>query len=145
MNTFEKKIETWNLFFEKLSTKKELYQALISLGRKLPPMSRPEEKNFENKVHGCQSEVFISSYMNNDNVFFVAESDALITSGLAFLLISIFSGESPKKILMEKPFFLEKWNIPHALSMNRSNGLYQMHKHIQKKALQCAQDRFKIS
>lgn len=132
--SFYEKVTNLKNYFSDCASKKEIYQKIIHLGEKLTPFS-DEHKIPANKVSGCQSEVYMHAEWINGKVIFSATSDALISAGLVYLLISVYSKESPQIILLEKPNYLQELKIPHALSMNRSNGLYQMYNHMQKQTL----------
>ncbi len=122
--------------FSLCKTPEEMYQALIALGKKLPPF--PQKKTPDQQVTGCQSIVFIGSHYEKGVIDFFGESNALITAGLVYLLVDLYSGESPETIIQHSPSFLETLGIPSALTPSRANGLYQIHTHMQREALrQC--------
>ncbi len=110
------------------------YQKLMELGRNQQPLS-PEEKIPSNLVRGCQSQLYLSSKLEGDHVVFQAESDALISSGLAALLISVYSGETPETILKCPPAYLDELGINASLSPNRANGLHSLHLRMKQDAL----------
>src|ERR1044071_1180767 len=71
---------------------------IMELGQKLPEM--PEsEKTDNNIVKGCQSKVWLTSKLENDKLYFTADSNTAITKGLVSLLIRIFNGQTPDAIL----------------------------------------------
>lgn len=120
--------------FQGCETPHEKYKKIIELGRTLPPF--PEEaKRDENIVRGCQSIVYLSAEMRDEKLFFKAASDALISAGLAALLLKAYNGQSPEFILAGKPTFIEKHGIGSSLSPGRSNGLASMFLQMQKYAL----------
>ncbi len=121
--------------FSQCSSKEEMYEKIIELGRKMPPLD-PKDKIPENIVPGCQSTVYLRSYLKEGIVIFEAESDALISSGLASLLTSVYSGESPKTILTCPPTYLEELDIGASLTLNRASGLYSIHLRMKQAALQ---------
>lgn len=122
-----------NLFQGVLSPQ-DRYQRIIELGRKLPPMP-PEYKTDENIVKGCQSIVYLHSQMEDGKIFYYAHSEALISAGLAALLIRAYSGQPPEVILKSKPTFLEELQILGSLSPSRSNGLANMFLRMQQDSL----------
>lgn len=117
--------------FESCKTPDLVYQKIIYLGSKLSPLN-PSEKNSENIVEGCQSQMYLSTTKEGDLIYFKASSDALISAGLAHLLISIYSASPAEMILTTPPTFLEKLHIPQILSPSRSNGLFSMHLKMKK-------------
>jgi cysteine desulfuration protein SufE len=100
----------------------ERYQYLIDLGRKLPPF--PDEwKTEENRLHGCQSMVWIVASGNADRLDFQAISDSAIVSGLIYLALRVYSGRSAKEILATEPDYIADIGLAKHLSPTRSNGL----------------------
>ncbi|MBK6728971.1 MAG: SufE family protein [Xanthomonadales bacterium] len=100
----------------------ERYQYLIDLGRKLPPF--PEEWRTEaNRLHGCQSMVWVVHEGNADKLVFHAISDSSIVSGLIALTLRVYSGRSAAEILACEPLFIEAIGLGKHLSVTRANGL----------------------
>ena len=100
----------------------ERYQYLIDLGRKLPPF--PEEWRTEaNRLHGCQSMVWVISEGDADRLVFHAISDSSIVSGLIALTLRVYSGRSAAEILATEPRFIEAIGLGKHLSVTRANGL----------------------
>jgi len=113
----------------------ERYQYLIDLGRKLPTF--PDEwKIEENKVHGCQSQVWLVASGDAKRMEFKATSDSAIVSGLIALLLRVYSGRSAKDIVETPPRFVESIGLEKHLSPTRNNGLAAMFKTIQEHARQ---------
>ena len=103
----------------------ERYQYLIDLGRKLPPF--PESsRTEENKVTGCQSQVWLVGEGDAERLDFAAVSDSSIVSGLIALLLRVYSGRSASEILATEPRFIEAIGLARHLSPTRSNGLAAM-------------------
>lgn len=100
----------------------ERYQYLIDLGRKLPPF--PEEWRTEaNRLHGCQSLVWLVSEGDADCLRFHAISDSAIVSGLVALTLRVYSGRSASEILATEPEFIDMIGLGKHLSVTRANGL----------------------
>ena len=107
-------------FFESWEDK---YQYLIDMGRDVPPMA-DELKIEENKLRGCQSVVYFSYVVNDDDTLtFIANSDAAIVQGLIALMLKAFSGKSPQIILDTDLNFLKEIGLDEHLSPTRKNGL----------------------
>jgi cysteine desulfuration protein SufE len=100
----------------------ERYQYLIDLGRKLPPFL-DEWKTEENRLHGCQSMVWIVASGDADRLDFQAISDSAIVSGLVYLALRVYSGRSAKEILATEPDYIADIGLAKHLSPTRSNGL----------------------
>jgi cysteine desulfuration protein SufE len=103
----------------------ERYQYLIDLGRKLPPF--PEAGKVEaNKVHGCQSQVWLVASGDANRLTFEATSDSSIVTGLIALLLRVYSGRSAEAIVATEPRFVDSIGLAKHLSPTRSNGLVAM-------------------
>ena len=115
--------------FSDLSDWTERYKHIIKLGRTLEPL---DDKHMieENLVRGCQSQVWLVTNFEDDNVIFKGESDAAIVKGLVALMIRFYSGEAPETILNTPPMFIKKIGMSQHLSPTRSNGLASMVKQM---------------
>ena len=114
-------IEDFELFEDWM----DRYQYLIDLGRRLPEF--PEElRTEENRIRGCQSQVWFVASRNGDRLEFRAISDAAIVSGLIALLLRLYSGRYPQDILDTPPDFVAALELESHLSPTRSNGLSAM-------------------
>ncbi len=101
------------------------YQYLIDLGRKLPEF--PERaKVEENRLHGCQSQVWMLVDCDQGRLNFQAVSDSAIVCGLIALLLRVYSGRSADEILATEPRFIDEIGLSAHLSPTRSNGLHAM-------------------
>lgn len=99
----------------------ERYQYLIDLGRRLPEF--PEAwKVEENRLLGCQSNVWIVPHVQDGKLFFSAASDSSIVSGLVYLALRVYSGRSREDILATEPSFVQAIGLSKHLSPTRSNG-----------------------
>ncbi|MDJ0656732.1 MAG: SufE family protein [Xanthomonadales bacterium] len=101
------------------------YQYIIDLGRKLPEF--PEhQKTEDNRLHGCQSQVWLLASGDAERLDFQAVSDSAIVCGLIALVMRVYSGHSAREILNLNPYFIEKIGLNSHLSPTRSNGLHAM-------------------
>ena len=106
------------------------YEYIIELGRELKGL--PENLQTEqNRVKGCQSQVWFDAKINEGQISFQADSDALIVRGLIALLLRVYSGRTAHEILDTPPDFFEKIELGSHLSGNRANGLHAMVNYIQ--------------
>ncbi|RAW01458.1 SufE family protein [Pseudochryseolinea flava] len=107
---------------------------IMELGQKLPEM--PEaDKTDDNVVKGCQSKVWLTAKMNDNKLFFTADSNTAITKGLVSLLARIFNGQSPDDILGADLYFMKKINMDRFIGTQRSNGFAAMIKQMKLYAL----------
>ncbi len=113
------------------------YEYLIDLGRQLPEFPS-EWKTEENKIHGCQSQVWFRTQMRNGRLHIDGTSDAAIVSGLIAVLLRVFSDRKPEDVLTTKPDFIASIGFDQHLSPTRSNGLYAMLEAIYQRARDAA-------
>lgn len=102
---------------------------LIDLGFDLPKL--PEDaKTEQNRVHGCQSNVWLVSEVTSGDpptVKFLANSDAIIVNGLIAVLMMLFNEKTPQEILAtEVEATFAKLGLDRHLSNQRRNGLFGM-------------------
>ena len=114
-------VETFGLFGDWT----ERYQYIIDMGRRLPEF--PEEfRTEENRIRGCQSQVWFVADKQDGRLVFQAISDAAIVSGLIAILLRLYSGRDPQDILDTPPDFVAALQLESHLSPTRSNGLSSM-------------------
>ncbi len=101
------------------------YEYIIDLGKKLP-LIEDQYKHEANLVPGCQSRVWLHAELDNDRVYFSADSDAIITKGIIALLIRVLSGQPPAQVSSADLYFIARIGLREHLSPTRSNGLVNM-------------------
>ncbi len=112
----------------------EKYNYLIEMGQELPPIEANYKVN-ENLIKGCQSKVWLHASYDGKTVSFAVDSDAIITKGIAALLLRVFNHETTEEILAADMGFIEELGLHQHLSPTRSNGLLSMIKQIRIYAL----------
>jgi len=110
------------------------YEYIIDLGKRLLPLD-DKYKVDENKVRGCQSTVYLIAEQRNGNIFYTADSDAIIVKGLISMLIRVLSGQAPDDIINARLDFINKIGMMSHLAQTRSNGLLSMVKQMKSYAL----------
>ena len=101
------------------------YEYIIDLGKSLD--SFPESSKTDEKlIKGCQSRVWLDWKTEDGELYFQADSDAIITRGIISLLIRIYSGRTPEEILASDFSVVEKIGLKQNLSPTRANGLLSM-------------------
>ena len=114
-------IEEFSLFEDWM----DRYQYIIDLGRRLPEF--PDElRTEENRIRGCQSQVWFVAESRDGRLYFQAISDAAIVSGLIALLLRLYNARDPQDILDSPPDFVSALQLESHLSPTRSNGLSSM-------------------
>ena len=116
---------------------------LIDLGYELPKL--PEQtKTEENRVHGCQSNVWLVAEVHPGDetggpptVEFLANSDAIIVNGLIAVLTVMYSGKTATEILeLDARSVFAKLGLERHLSSQRRNGLFGMVERVRQIAVQ---------
>jgi cysteine desulfuration protein SufE len=106
------------------------YRYVIELGRTLAPMPEPEH-SAANKVQGCASQVWLSKHVEGGGqepiVNYLGDSDAHIVRGLIAILLTLYSGRTPREILdIDAPAVFNEFGFREHLTPQRSNGLRSM-------------------
>jgi cysteine desulfuration protein SufE len=107
---------------------------IMELGQKLPPMQEAD-KTEDNVVKGCQSKVWLTARLDDDKLYFSADSNTAITKGLVSLLTRIFNGQTPDNILHADLYFMKKIGMERFIGTQRSNGFAAMIKQMKLYAL----------
>ena len=110
------------------------YNYIIDLGKTLPVIDE-KLKTESNLIKGCQSRVWLSAEFDGNVINFTGDSDAVITKGIANLLVRTLSGHTPDEILDADMSFVDKIGLKEHLSPTRSNGLVSMIKQMKLYAL----------
>ncbi|XP_004139770.1 sufE-like protein 1, chloroplastic/mitochondrial [Cucumis sativus] len=121
--------------FQSVQDSRAKYEQLMFYGKNLKPL-HPQFKNNSNKVEGCVSQVWVRAYLDSDkNVVYEADSDSVLTKGLAALLVQGLSNRPVDEILRVSPDFVVLLGLQQSLTPSRNNGFLNMLKLMQKKAL----------
>jgi cysteine desulfuration protein SufE len=86
-------------------------------------------------VPGCQSLLYLKIECKEGLLSLQASSDALISAGLAQLLIQVYDGEPTEAVFKCPPLFLKEIGLLEALSPSRANGLKSLYKKLQNESL----------
>lgn len=111
------------------------YEYMIELGKSIELIDS-SKKIDSNLIKGCQSKLWLHAELNNNNkLIFKADSEAIITKGIAAVLLRVFSNQTPEDILNANLDFVDKIGLKEHLSPTRANGLISMIKQIKYYAL----------
>jgi cysteine desulfuration protein SufE len=110
------------------------YEYLIDLGKSLPMVSQ-SEKTDDLLIIGCQSKLWLKSSFDGKLVSYLADSDAIITKGMAALMIRVLSDHAPSEIINANLDFINKIGLKEHLSPTRANGLVSLIKQMKLDAL----------
>lgn len=119
--------------FASCPSKESRYEKIIELGTKLPPLD-PSSKIEANLVSGCQSIMYLETTFKDGKIYFNADSEALISKGLAAILIFVYTGQLPQALIHCPPTFLSEIGLQNSLSPARSNGLASLYLKMAKQA-----------
>jgi cysteine desulfuration protein SufE len=118
------------------------YEYLIELGRSLPAF--PEELlTEENRVHGCESQVWVDSWVDSSQapprLHLQGTSDSVITKGLIALVIALHDGKTPEEVEKVDVFQVFKQiGLGAHQTSKRSNGVRAMAERIHRDAVRLA-------
>ena len=119
--TLDDYVDTFELFDDW----DQRYQYLTELGEQLEAL--PETlRTEENRVKGCMSKVWVSAYMQSDNlVGFHADCDTSTIKGVLSLLVDLMSNK-PVEQVMETNLdeIFDRLSLDDHLSPNRHFGVY---------------------
>ncbi|VVM70602.1 Sulfur acceptor protein CsdE [Pseudomonas fluorescens] len=96
---------------------------LMQWGDRLPALS-DADKIEANRVHGCESQVWLVGALVNGHWQFAANSDARLIRGLVALLLARVNGLSASELrAVDLPEWFAQLGLSRQLSPSRSNGL----------------------
>lgn len=124
-------IEEFELFGDDWEAR---YEYLIDLGKSLPLVAQ-SEKSDNLLIKGCQSKLWLKSSFDGNLVNFLADSDAIITKGIAALMIRVLSNHTPSEIISADLDFINRIGLKEHLSPTRANGLVSLIKQMKLDAL----------
>ncbi|EFJ33442.1 hypothetical protein SELMODRAFT_439428 [Selaginella moellendorffii] len=126
--------------FAAVRDQRAAYEQLMHYAKRLPPLP-DEHRTDANKVVGCVSRVWVRAYLgDHGKVFYEADSDSILTKGLAALLVEGLSGSRPREIVRLTPAFFHMLGLKQSLTPARTSGFYNMFRLMQKKALEMEMD-----
>ena len=116
--------------FELLEEWDDRYRYVIELGRTLEPLPEAEH-SAGNKVQGCVSQVWLEKRIDRNQgeprIHYRGDSDAHIVRGLVAILLTLYSGRTPKEILQTDALAVfDEFGFREHLTPQRSNGLRSM-------------------
>lgn len=112
--------------FEFLEDWEDRYRYVIEQGKSMDPL----EDAFKvpaTKVDGCASQVWLHTRMENGQLYFEGDSDAMIVKGLIALLRRLYNGLDAADVLaVDARAEMTRLGLNDHLSAQRSNGLRAM-------------------
>ena len=96
---------------------------LMQWGQRLPELDE-RDKNEANRVHGCESQLWLVGKFKDGHWQFAASSDARLIRGLVALLLARVNGLSTQELKqVDLPDWFDQLGLSRQLSPSRSNGL----------------------
>mgnify|MGYP003952982209 FL=1 len=125
MTTIEEKINYYKESLEVFDDEIEKYKFLLDQAKNAK--SFPEEYRKESfKVSGCQAQVWLVPYTEDNKLYFHYDSDAFISKGMVTILCNIYGGRSSQEIGNANFDLLETLQLNTLLTPGRRNGVYSM-------------------
>lgn len=109
--------------FEQAAGWEQRARLLMQWGERLTPLS-PEQQCEANRVHGCESQVWLVADLQDGRWYFRAASDARLIRGLLALLLVRVEGLPGSELQqLDLPAWFTQLGLGRQLSPSRSNGL----------------------
>ena len=109
--------------FEHCTGWEQRARLLMQWGQRLPELNEAD-KTETNRVHGCESQVWLVGELKNGHWQFAASSDARLIRGLVALLLARVNGLSAEQLQqVNLPDWFNQLGLSRQLSPSRSNGL----------------------
>ena len=110
------------------------YEYMIELGKSIDLIDS-KNKVDANLIKGCQSKLWLFAELKNGKIIFSADSEAIITKGIAAILLRVFSNQTPFDVLNSDLKYIDEIGLKEHLSPTRANGLVSMIKQMKYYAL----------
>ena len=110
------------------------YEYMIELGKSIDLIDS-KNKVDSNLIKGCQSKLWLFAELKNGKIIFSADSEAIITKGIAAILLRVFSNQTPFDVLNSDLKYIDEIGLKEHLSPTRANGLVSMIKQMKYYAL----------
>jgi cysteine desulfuration protein SufE len=109
--------------FQDLPGWEQRARLLMQWGERLPVLSKVEMCD-TNRVHGCESQVWLVGELKDGHWLFRANSDARLIRGLVALLLARVNGLSAAELRqVDLADWFNQLGLARQLSQSRSNGL----------------------
>lgn len=143
-STLREKADSIAEEFEDLQPRERL-ELLLEFAEKLaplPPEYQAERDAGVNRVHECQTPVFLWARVEDGRVQVFADvaPEAPTVKGFVSLLVDIFSGAHPDEVIAFEPNLVNRLGLADALGMVRMRGLTSVAFHIRQKVAQAIGD-----
>ncbi len=120
--------------FEMFDDWMDKYNYIIEMGKEIDPLN-DDLKIKKYLISGCQSQLWLVANYVEGKIIFQVDSDAIITKGIAQMLLRVVNKRTPQEIVDDDFSFIDEIGLKEHLSPTRSNGLTSMIKQIKLYAL----------
>ncbi len=120
--------------FEMFDDWMDKYNYIIEMGKEIDPLN-DDLKIKKYLISGCQSQLWLVANYVEGKINFQVDSDAIITKGIAQMLLRVVNKRTPQEIVDDDFSFIDEIGLKEHLSPTRSNGLTSMIKQIKLYAL----------
>jgi cysteine desulfuration protein SufE len=135
--TLQRRIDEVAAEFAELEPRERL-ELLLEFAEKLPPLPpryQAERAAGLNRVHECQTPVFLWTEVVDGRVRIFADvaPEAPTVKGFVSLLAELLSGAAPEEVLALDADLVQRFGLLEALGMVRMRGLHAVAHHIRRK------------
>ena len=113
---------------------KQRYEYIIELGKSIKLID-PNYKTDSNLIKGCQSKLWLHAEILEGKILYTTDSEAIITKGIAAILLRAFSNQTPLDIINSDVKYIDEIGLKEHLSPTRANGLVSMIRQVKYYAL----------
>ena len=125
MKSIEEKINFFKENLELFDDDMDKYKYLLDQAKNAKPF--PEEYRQDSfKVDGCQAQVWLVPYIEQNKLCFHSDSDAFISKGMITILCDIYGNRMPEEIQKSDFSLLNNLELDTLLTPGRRNGVYSM-------------------
>ena len=126
----KRKLERYLQILNNIDSDEDKFIWIMDFGKN--SVTIPEQhkvKSFE--VPGCQSQTWLIPHFVEDNkIYFTADSAALISKGMVCIIADVYSGSSAQDINEFDQKEFDKMSLSTLLTPGRNNGVHSMLKKI---------------
>ena len=126
----KRKLERYLQILNNIDSDQDKFVWIMDYGKN--SVTIPEQhkvKSFE--VPGCQSQTWlIPHFVEDDKIYFTADSAALISKGMVCIIADVYSGSRAQEIREFDQKEFEKMNLDTLLTPGRNNGVNSMLKKV---------------
>ncbi|TPW26497.1 SufE family protein [Martelella alba] len=123
--------------FQSFDVWNDRYQYLIECSRYLPEIA-PYLISDRNRVSTCSGNTYLAAERRGNTLLFSGASDSFVVAGMLGLISAIYSGASPRTILVNPPVLFDQIGLTQALSPHRRISLFAICKHLSGLAVDAA-------